>query len=188
MDFEKPKTVGGWIILLAAAGLICTSPYGAGALIKEIKRHISAKDADRKKEIASRTITQALYHLKKRKLIKINKTDGTTEIVLTESGKKRKLAYDLDNISIAKPKSWDKKWRMIMFDIPESKKRKREEMREKFKRLGMMQFQKSVWIYPYECENEVDFIAETLGVRDYIHFMSVAIDNDSPLKANFHLS
>jgi len=52
-------------------------------------------------------------------------------------------------------KSWDGKWRMVIFDIPEISKVKRENLRKKLKELGLAQWQKSVYITPFDVGQEL---------------------------------
>ena len=74
-----------------------------------------------------------------------------------------------------------------MFDIPESEKFAREALREKLKNLGFAQFQKSIWIYPYPCENEIDFVTEFFSIAKHVNLITVKIDDDRPLRAEFNL-
>ena len=75
-------------------------------------------------EIEEQSLKKAIRSLYQSKLIeeKQNK-DDTVTLVLTENGKNKALAYDLDNIKIKKPPKWDKKWRVVLFDIPEKRKK-----------------------------------------------------------------
>ena len=109
-------------------------------------------------------------------------------MILTEKGKKRKLEYDFNAIEISRPEGWDGRWRMLMFDIPEKEKSAREALRDKLIAMGFVLFQKSIWIYPYSCENEVDFIGEALGIGKYLHLLTARIDNDQELRSKFNLS
>ena len=54
----------------------------------------------------------------------------------------------------------DGEWRIVIFDIPEKFKKAREALRMKLKELGFLELQKSVFIFPYECEDEINFIVE----------------------------
>ncbi len=74
-----------------------------------------------------------------------------------------------------------------MFDIPENRKSARESIRNKLKELGFTQFQKSVWLYPYPCEAEIDFITEYYSVAKYVNLITVKIENDKPLRVKFNL-
>ena len=97
------------------------------------------------------------------------------------------MQYDVENLRISNQAKWDGKWRILMFDIPEKEKGAREALRNKIKELGLIQFQKSVWLYPYPCENEIDFIAEYYQIGKYINLITVKIESDKPLRAQFEL-
>jgi CRISPR-associated endonuclease Cas2 len=114
--------------------------------------------------------------------------DGEVEIILTKEGKKKAIRYQLDEIKIKKPSKWDNKWRMVIFDVPEKRKKAREALRNKLKDLGFRELQKSVFVHPYECENEVDFITEVFEIRPYVRFIRVdGFTNDEQFKLKFSL-
>ena len=187
LNFNKPKTILQWLIFLAAIGITLTSPVGTRAFLRELSKYITRQNNGFEIPLKPLQLSQALYYIKKRKLVKLIKKGNKTAFLLTEKGKKRKLQYDLENIIISKQLVWDKKWRLLMFDIPESNKVSREMLREKIKQLGFLQFQKSIWVYPYPCENEIDFIAENFSVAQCLTLLTVQIDDDQPLRARFQL-
>lgn len=114
--------------------------------------------------------------------------DGEVEIILTKEGKKKAIKYQLDEMEIKRPDRWDGKWRMVIFDIPEKKKKAREALRNKLKDLGFKELQKSVFIYPYECENEIDFITEVFEIRSYVRFGRLdTFTNEEQFKLKFKL-
>lgn len=114
--------------------------------------------------------------------------DGTIKIVLTEKGRKRFLKYKLDDMEISIPRRWDGLWRLVIFDIPEKKKRARNALREKLKELGFSELQKSVFVFPYECQNEIDFIIEVFEIRSYVRYAVMkSITNEAELKLKFEL-
>ena len=116
------------------------------------------------------------------------KDDGTVEIVLTKDGKKKALKYQIDEIKIKKPDKWDKKWRIVIFDIPEKKKKIREALRDKLKEIGFKELQKSVFIYPYPCEDEIDFIIEVFEIRPHVRFLIVdSFTNEEQFRLKFEL-
>jgi len=116
----------------------------------------------------------AFYKLKKRKLIKIIKTkEGKITVKLTNKGRKRIREFAIDAITIKKPVKWDGLWRIVLFDIPVKHNKAREALREKIKKLGFQQLQESAWIIPYECEDEIIFIAKIFEVEKYIEIMTV---------------
>ncbi len=187
LNFNKPETAIQWVIFLAAIGVTLSSPAGSRAFLRELNKYLNNRSNKTEKYFNSNELSRALYYLKKRKLLSFKNINGKTTLILTERGKKRKLQYDIDNLVISKPKSWDKKWRLVMFDIPESYKKAREAFREKLKELRFLRFQKSVWIYPYPCHNEVDFISEIFSIAQHIIVLVVQIDYDQPLRRRFNL-
>ena len=83
--------------------------------------------------------------------------------------------------------SWDGKWRILMFDIPESKRESRDSLTNKLRNLGFIQFQKSVWVYPYPCAEEIDFVTEYFSIAENVNLITVRIENDKPLRKEFKL-
>ena len=63
---------------------------------------------------------------------------------------------------------WDQKWRLVIFDIPEKMHKERVKFRKKIKSLGFEMIQKSVFIFPYSCEEEIADVAGKLRVSDYV--------------------
>lgn len=114
--------------------------------------------------------------------------NGIVEIVLTKEGKKKALKYQIDEIEIKKPDKWDGKWRIVIFDIPEKRKKAREALRLKLKDIGFKELQKSVFVLPYECEDEIDFIVEVFEIRPYVRFLRVeSFTNEEQFKLKFKL-
>jgi len=87
-----------------------------------------------------------------------------------------------------KRENWDGKWRIVVFDIPEKIKRGRDALREKLKELGFYELQKSVFVFPYKCQNEIEFVIEFFNLRKYVRFGTLdSIDNNLHLKKIFKL-
>ena len=114
------------------------------------------------------------------------KSDGTVTLTLNNNGKKKALEYNLDKLEIKKPEVWDGFWRIITFDIPENKKRARDALAVKLKALGLMPLQKSVFVYPYDCRDEIQFVTEIFEVTPYVRFIvAKEIDTALHLKQKF---
>lgn len=141
--------------------------------------------SDLNKDVFTRTV----WKLRRSKLLEFKEDGhGFVRAVLTETGKRRILSYRFEDMEINKPKRWDGKWRIVAFDIPENKKAARNALGGKMKSMGLLPFQKSLWIYPYECQNEIDFIAEIFEVGRYVHYIVThSITNDDLLKKRFNI-
>ena len=80
----------------------------------------------------------------------------------------------------------DGKWKMIIFDIPESKRSVRDYLRTKLKQLGFKRWQNSIWITPYRLPVDVVVELKELSKRHFVRLITVEhINNESGLKELF---
>ena len=180
----KIGPVGRKILILLGAGLALGLTHRPDCYFRIIK---SASREWQKNN--QRSLREAVRKLYQSKLIDYRENDdGTVSLILNDEGKQRVLRYDLDNIEIKKPVKWDKLWRMVIFDIPEHLKKGRNALAVKLKQLGFYPMQKSVFIYPYECKNEIDFVIEIFNLKPYVRFIvAKETDVDLDLKRKFNL-
>jgi DNA-binding transcriptional regulator PaaX len=158
------------------------SPASGAYLIKAgIKSYIRNKRFEKEKFLRD------LKNLQKRELINYEELEsGEIKITLTKKGEEKALVYKLDEIKLNKPKKWDGKWRLIMFDIPHFHKKSRDALRAKLNDLKFYPLQKSVFITPYPCEEEIDFIASIFDIRKYILILYVSnFEGEEKLKHHF---
>lgn len=131
---------------------------------------------------------QSIGRLKRQKLVTITEENGITTVRITAEGRIRALRYKLDEMIIETPKKWDGKWRVMIFDIPEKEKRARELLRSFLKRLGCLSVQRSVYIHPYPCFDEIEYLRELFGVAGNVTYMVVTkIEGDKELLTHFDL-
>lgn len=184
---KKKKKLGAvqqkiLLLLLGGFALSCSrSPSKTLQIIRGMRE--AWKDIN--KQAADRAI-QALYD--SRLLEQKENADGTITLVLNEDGRKRALTYRIKNMRAPLPSKWDKKWRFILFDIPEDEREARDAIREHLESMNFYCLQKSVWVYPFDCKNEIDFIIELLNVRKYVRFIIADyLDNEEHVKHFFKL-
>jgi len=113
-----------------------------------------------------RQFAQFVNYLKKQGYIKIASLKGKKGILITPKGSKKilKVKYKLSD----KKRRKDKKWIMIMYDIPEKKKKERTSLREMLQILGYQQFQKSIWMCPYDVFKETEEIIRIYSLSPYV--------------------
>ncbi len=75
---------------------------------------------------------------------------------------------------------WDKKWRMILFDIPEHKKAARVALRRKIIDWGFVGVQKSVFIGQLECKREIEQLKEFFDLDTEL--ILIEIDDNKELR------
>lgn len=141
------------------------------------------------RKINENSLRRAIKRLYQSKLIDYKENaDGTITVVLGEDGKQKALRYNLDKIAIHVPNKWDGLWRIIIFDVPESHRQGRYALMSKLKNLGFHSLQKSVYIFPYPCKDEVDFIVEFFRLRPYVRYViAKEVDVELDLKYRFSL-
>lgn len=96
---------------------------------------------------------------------------GGEEVVLTKKGEKLLKLIRIEDIAIVKPKKWDKIWRLIAYDIPDTHKKERDWFRFVLKRMGFYEVQESLWAHPYECREEIAVIAQDLKISPSVIYM-----------------
>ncbi len=108
------------------------------------------------------------YYFKRQNLVEI-KNNGTNhcEITLTKQGTRKAVERIFNNFNIKKPES-DSYWRVIMFDIPKKYNWARDAFRRKLRDMKFRQFQESVFITPYICEKEINFIVSALNIKTIV--------------------
>ncbi|MEK7539284.1 MAG: hypothetical protein AAB595_01410 [Patescibacteria group bacterium] len=128
------------------------------------------------------------HKLRKQKLVYIKEVGNDHIISLTDKGEEVFLRFNYEKLEIKQSKIWDRNFRMIIFDIPEIKRNARDSLRDKMKELGLVKFNNSVWIYPYPCQKEIDFVANYWKIGKYVHFALVKdVTNREYLEKYFNL-
>ncbi len=135
-------------------------------------------------------VYDTFYNLLRQGDIKIEKKGKQIYISLTEKGKIKAGWMQIDELKIKRPKKWDGKWRLVIFDISQLKKIYREAFRGKLKELGFYPLQKSVWVYPFDCTPEIELLRDFFGLSKEEMRLIVAenIGPDEELKKYFKLT
>jgi len=129
-----------------------------------------------------------IKNLKRKGLVDFAEENGEAVVKISDKGKTEVLKFDVDKIEIKKPSYWDRKWRLIIFDIPEGKKEAREVLRKKLKQLEFYQLQESVFIFPFPCEKEIRFLREIFEVPDEVKIiLAERVENEEELKKMYGL-
>lgn len=145
-------------------GMGLVAPGSLQAMDKPIQKYFKKID----KRQRERKLKKTLIYMKSQGLVKGDYEHG---LQLTEKGRDRAERTDLGQIRIQTPKRWDKKWRVVLYDVPEDKKAGRDALTRKLKELNFYQLQKSVWVYPFECKNEIESIGAVYEIDRYITYL-----------------
>lgn len=148
------------IIKLIGVGIIVVSSLVLPGLPIALKPFIKSRGENGLREL--------LEKLSQKKIVDL----GGEEVKLTAKGKKLLREIELVEIKIPKPDKWDGVWHLVSYDIPNIHNKERDYFRSVLKRWNFYQIQASLWVYPYECKEEVAVIAEYLKISDYVVMMN----------------
>jgi len=183
--FRKPKSaitkdILNFLFIAGAVYVAASSPYFVVNLWKNYRKF---------GRYPQRKFSDSFQNLRRQGLIKIEKKNHQIYISLTEKGKAKAGWMQIDTLKIKRPKKWDRKWRIVIFDIAQLKKIYREALRGKLKELGFVPLQKSVWIYPFDCRDEINLLKNFFGLSDKELRLIIAqeIGDKKPLLKHFSL-
>ena len=132
---------------------------------------------------------RVLGRLKQKGEIEFVEKDGKTLVRLTERGEQA-LALHAERLRLAgeRPKKWDQRYRLVMFDVPEKRKRTRDLLRREMREVGFLRIQDSAWLYPYDCEEFVALLKADLHIgKDVLYAVIESIENDAWIRKHFNL-
>jgi len=184
-ELTVSRTVLG---ILGVLGLVSLAVLAPNAL--QMLTLFQADKAKNKRKSArlQYDITATIKRLQREECVILEQHDGETLISLTKKGEQRLLKYRLQGVAVPEPSQWDQKWRVVIFDIHEKRRFKRNRLREELKRFGFLQLQQSVWVYPYDCEDFIAMLKIDQKLWSSVLYMVVEkVENDSLLRKRFNL-
>ena len=168
-------------IALSGAVLVAAIAPNALAQLRHLPAIKRAQLRYKAKTILGRLAAQGL--------IKFEKRNGKSYARITDAGQKA-LSLEQQKAALhnGKKRRWDKRWRVIIFDIPERRRKVRDRLRIIMRELGFARLQDSVWVYPYDCEDLMALLKADLKIGAAVLYMVVEhIENDKQLQTQFAL-
>ncbi|MEK7542112.1 MAG: hypothetical protein AAB524_00245 [Patescibacteria group bacterium] len=186
--FRKPKSevakdIFQWLLIGGMITVAATSPsFG-------IHAWRAFQKWQQKKQYQKRNFSDIFTHLHRKGLIDIEQHGHNLHIALTPKGRQLAGYLQIDFLKIQRPKIWDKKWRLVMFDISQPKRRHRNALRGKLEELGFVLYQKSVWLHAFDCRSEIAILKDFFGLKENEISLIVAqkIDREGYFKKRFRI-
>lgn len=132
---------------------------------------IPFREYDRFRENDKIKFSREIYRLKRAGIIKKYVDEKGTFLEITTKGKELAKKYLIDQIKITLSGKWDKKWRLVIFDIPNDKNRERDLLRDKLECLGFFKLQESVYVFPFECNQEIELLKGMYLLGHYVQYI-----------------
>lgn len=131
-------------------------------------------------------LKRTLQRLEEQKLVEESLENGMQIIKITSQGRQKVLRMALNDLEIKKPKIWDRRWRLVSFDLPETMAKTRKVLVEYLSAWRFYPLHKSVYLHAYPCLKEVDFLREYLGIGKFVRtFTIIEIENDRQFRSFF---
>lgn len=144
------------------------------------------------KGIDQRNFNRSVRRLSAQKLVKeVCLPDGSFHLVLTQEGLRQARIQSLfgKSVRFKNPKDWDKKWRIVLFDIPEKNRGFRNVLRSHLRELRFYKLQHSVFISPFPCEKQLLELTSLYGAESFVRVVTADwVDNEEKLKKHFFKS
>lgn len=129
-------------------------------------------------------VTRTISRLKVRGYLQ----EDDAGIRLTARGIERAQSYELEGLSIPRQEPWDGRWRLILWDIPEAQRPVRDQLRYLFTKLGLYQVRRSMWVTPYPCREQVEYLKSTLDLEANLLFLEATyLDGSAALRRHFNV-
>jgi DNA-binding transcriptional regulator PaaX len=136
-----------------------------------------------------RRITQGIKRLEQEGLVTVSGEYANRRVRITEKGREVMKQIEFGEYVIPEPAFWDGKWRVLIFDIREKRRRVRTQLRRLLQGAGFVRVQDSVWVYPYPCDDFISLVRAHLksGVGEIRIFVAEALESDKDLREHFCL-
>lgn len=189
-DYPKTREI---ICLLGVGALITASLVmpGVGIIAQEVIKNKRRTEWEQSQKIWKRFNSKVLKRNLKRlydgKMVEIGEKDGQPILKLTQKGRSKYLKFKLEEISL-KGGKWDGRWRIVIYDINKLKRTKQESFRRILRQMNFWPLQKSVYLTPYSCQEEIEYLREYFGLGEEVLLLEISkLENEQLYKEYFGL-
>ena len=177
------------LVLLAKVGFLAMAVVAPNTIVLAKELFPEESEWENWKRYNPFYLKSTLARLEKQKEVEIIEENDQQIVKLTTRGKVKLLKYALKELEIKKPKKWDGKWRLIIYDIPKKYKTSQQFFRTMLNYLSFYPFQRSVYLFPYPCEDEIEYLRQILEISRYVRILVVEkIEHDEAFRTYFRLT
>ncbi len=144
----------------------------------------------KKLQVEEEKVKRSLQKLEKNQIIDLIEEGDRVHVYIKDYKNTHILKYSIKSLLDFKnkKKKWDGRWFLVFFDVPEIQRNKRDYLRNFLKEIGFYPYQKSVYLYPFECEKEVALIKKIVGGAEYMKYIiAEKIEDEDEIKTFFNL-
>jgi len=179
----KQYILAGLGIGLVLGGTVFFSPNFPiiiGSILKIIEELKGIK-------IPKKKAMRVLKQLEKRQLINLERKGDEVYVTLKDKDDVSVIKYSLrELLNLKKKKDWRGRWFMVVFDVPEIERSKRNYLRGFLREIGFYPYNQSVYVFPYECEKEISLVKKIVEGGKYISYIiAERLERENQLKTYF---
>lgn len=170
------SSIGKVVLATAVLGGVLSLAIVAPGIVNLVGKSIAKNRNHKDTKERYRKLWRRFHDMKKQNVFEIEKenNDGSITYRLTAKGKTVTKKFLLDTVQIESQKTWDQKWRIVIFDIPERYKKARRELQYKLNEIGFEKLQRSVWVHPFPCEAEINFLKDIFNVHPFVEVFTTS--------------
>lgn len=190
-DLLKPGELTKAILEVITVGLLQSYSITRPALPLMIGRIVELLKETKRLNVEKSKVKRTLQQMEKKEILWLEKDKDLIYVHIKDKNSPLILKYSIKTLLDfkKKEKKWNGKWFMVFFDVPESQRLKRDQLREFLKQLGFYKYQKSVYLFPYECEKEINLIKKIVEGGKYIKYIiAEKIEDENIAKTFFRIN
>ena len=167
------------LLRMTATGLTIASSAAAPNILLLLAKHVGINK--------ERSTLRKIQYAKTKGWLTFEDTPDGTKVALSARGYLKWQQIELNRPLQAK--RWDGKWRVVLFDIPVTKKKPADAFRAGLKKLGLKQLQRSVWVTPFVCQAQISALRQMYRIKNHVRIAElISVEDEASLKAQFKLS
>ena len=171
------------VLILLGAGVFLAGSLimpGLPLILKPILNEKRRRDERKWEKYNLSRLKSLIKRLHDQKVVEI----VDNEVKITEQGRQKILKYNLDDMEIKR--KTDGKWRVIIYDVANLKRYQRDIFRDMLQKLQFLRLQESVYLTPFVCDNEIQYLREVFEIGNEVLVLKVKeIENEDVYKKYF---
>ncbi len=179
------------LLLLGAGTFLAASVVFPGLPIIAKPFIKSAQDSKRKKgqkeweKYNIWRLRQIVKRMQNSNFVEIKEENGIQVVKITKRGKDKLLQFDIKKMQLDES-SWDGKWRLIVYDVRTSRRKNSEMFRQAITNLKLHKLQKSVYLTPFKCEDEIEYLRQVFEIGNEVLILTVRnLENEEAYRKYF---
>jgi len=181
-QIEKFKTIGDAVLAVVGTGAVLLTALAPNIfdLInnptfgrRAYNRRSLYKNPKTKHREQAAKVAKTIYYLKAKGYVELKPQGDDFLVKIIQKGRKKIKRMRFEGLEIKPEGKWDGCWWTVIADVPVEDRRRADLFRDKLKSLGFYPLQRTVWVYPHDPRDEVDFVSAYLGIQHYVTAMRV---------------